>query len=189
MATKTAKKKLTKTAILKAIDSGATTMTAVVKALGYRSVCGGTTRRIRELVPDIDQRLGGTKGKTVSPRTKPSKTKAVKRTAKTKALARADTNPFRKGSAYGTCYDLLVAAGEKGLGRGSLVDQLTKRMPRKEGESDESLRRRAYFNVTVIASSREDGSSHKSISNRAADVYFVVREGSWLKLVLRDRKY
>ena len=203
MSAKGGKNKLTRERILEAVESGADTMSQVVRALGYRSVCGSTTSRIRSLVPDIGERLGGSKegpAKAVAAKAptkraaRPKKTpkaKPQKKAARTE-YPRADSNPFREGSAYATGYDILAHAGEAGIERGRWTDELARLMPLKEGESEESRRRRAGFNVTVLASSRESGESHRCISNHAADVYYCARSengGSWLKLVLRDRKY
>lgn len=186
-----AKANLTKEAVLAAVEAGATTMSEVVHRLGYKSVCGATTKKIRALVPDIGERLGGAKGKgeKPAPTAKAAKPQAakVKKTPKPAKndsrteYPRAESNPFREGSAYATGYDILAAAGDKGIERAKLVAEvarITGKDPRK-----------AYFDVTVVASSRKDGRSHRCIA-KAADSYYVERtDGGWLKLVVRDRKF
>jgi len=192
-------KEMTRETILTVVEAGATTITEVVRRLGYKSVCGGTTKRIRELVPDIGDRLKAAKDgakrlalkKVAKKKTKPAKAKGGPRKGAPAEYFRAEHNPFRAGSSmYGICYDIL-AAHPDGIPRDKLVNELARLMPRKEGESDADLHRRAYYNVTVVASSRESGESHRCIA-RAADTYFVARcenGGSRLRLVLRDRRY
>ena len=92
---------------------------------------------------------------------------------------RAAHNKFREGSAYATAFDVLAAAGGKGIERSKLVEEVA----RLTGKSI----KKSYFDVTVVASSRQDGRSHRCIA-RAADSYYVDRTaGGWLKLVVRDR--
>jgi len=192
MARSTKSKPITKESVSKALAAGATSLTQVARALGFKgSVGSATTRKIREAVPDIDARIEANKA---AGKAKPESSKAAKADRKPKAgrkpkaYPRAEHSPFREGSAYAACYDIL-AAHPNGIERAKLVDQLARLMPRKEGESDEARRRRAYFNVTVVASSREDGRSHRCIQ-RAADSFFVERtNGGWLRLRLRSRRF
>lgn len=169
MTTRTTKKQLTKESIIKAIESGATTMTAVVKALGYKSVCGGTTKRIRELVPDIDQRLGGGKGKA-KPAAKSKKSKTLKADPEAERLC-----PYRRGK-YRFIWLLLYRHRKDGISREKILDKME-----QAGVSD---RKTGYYAVTVVASPTESGTAHRS-ANRAADSYHCEKVGSNIRLVMR----
>ncbi|MFC1451897.1 hypothetical protein ACFLSJ_00970 [Verrucomicrobiota bacterium] len=156
------------------------TVTALARALGYSgSVSSWLKSKLVELVPDLMERIGRNKvgageAKPAAPKSRPTKK------ASTKGYARAEHNPFREGSAYATAYDVL-AAHPDAVERSTLVSE-TARVTGKD-------LRKAYFDVTVVASSRKDGRSHRCIA-KAADGYFVERtNGGWLKLVLRDRKF
>jgi len=162
-------------------------MTAVLRAHGYKSTCKANLDKVRAACPDVDERLGGGKH-TTKAKAATAKPRKPGKKAAPKTYPRSEHNPFRESSAYAACYDILAYHGENGVERGRLVDELSRLMPRKEGESDADHRRRAYFNVTVIASSRKDGKSHRCIA-KAADGFFVERENSHLVLRLRDRKY
>jgi hypothetical protein len=187
------KQGMTKAAVLRTIEDGATTMTAVVKGLGYKSVCGGTTKKIRGLLPEIDKLLGGkVKTKPVA-KAKPAAKAKQKKTVKTKSskkspteYPRAESNPFRAGTscAYGVTYDVLWANKDKGIDRATLV-QTVASITGKEA-------RKAYFDVTVVLSSRPgpelggDGGSHRSIA-KAADTYYIEKKNGWVKLHRRSK--
>lgn len=186
-------KEMTREAVLAAVEAGAGTMTEVVRGLGYKSVCGGTTRRIRELVPDVGDRLKAAKGggkKTAPKKATTSKAKPSKATPATKGTPkeypRDPNNPFREGSAYGACYDILAHAGDRGMDRAKLVEELA-RVTGKE-------HRKAYFDVTVVCSSRPgpehggDGGSHRCIA-KASDSFWVAKRNGHVTLHLRDRRY
>ena len=117
--------------------------------------------------------------------TKPAKAKGAKKGTPTE-YPRAESNPFREGSAYAAGYDILTHAGDKGIDRSKLVDEVA-RITGKE-------HRKAYFDVTVVCSSRPgpdqggDGGSHRSIA-KASDSFWVEKRNGWVKLHLRTRKF
>lgn len=158
------------------------TVTALARALGYSgSVSSWLKGKLTELVPDLAERIranGGGEAKPEAP--KAAKPKPSRKPAPPTKYPRAEHNPFREGSAYAAAYDVL-AAHPDGVERSKLVSEVA-RVAGKDGK-------RAYYDVTVVASSRKDGRSHKCVQ-KAADGYFVERtNGGWLKLVLRDRKF
>jgi hypothetical protein len=138
---------LTLEAILSAIAAGATSLTAVSKAMGLSkgAVSGSTAKAIRKLMPDVDGLLAANKApkgvaesgkvkiakkvaKGKTPDKKPAKggtTPKVKTGgAKVGKWPRDSKNPFREGS-YGTCYDILAAPAHKGgLAKEKLVELL-----------------------------------------------------------------
>ena len=166
------KKQLSKESILKALGaSNATSLTALHKAMGGKgSVPGSTSKRMRELVPDLTDRLLANKGE------KPQPTTARKKS--TKALPpskypRHSSNPYRAGSSYGLCYDIL--AGHKdGIRRDELIGILA-----KEGRTTAT---RAGFNVSVVLSSRESATGPRHRSARQG--YFVRVTNDHVQLIV-----
>ena len=108
-------------------------LTGLAHGLGYRgSVSSTLTKKFRQLFPDIDVLLkrtaesakGGTadgaagKADAAKPKAKPASKAKGK-------WARDARNPFRDGSAYATCFDIL-AAHKDGLPKAKLVELLAK---------------------------------------------------------------
>ena len=179
---------ITREAVLAAVEGGATSLTQAYKACGGAGcVPGSTAKTMRSLVEGLDDLLktnreaakaGGT-GKA-GKAGKAAKAPKPPPAGKPAAYSRHESNPFREGSAYGACFDIL-AAHPQGIGRTKLVEELA----RVTGKD----KQKSYFDVTVVASSRKDGRSHRCIS-RAADGYYVERtDGGLLRLRLRDRKW
>ena len=168
--TRTKRTEITAEAVLAAIESGATTMSQVVRALGYKSVCGGTTARVKAACPDIGERLKAA-----------GKGHGKAKGGKGKAYPRAESNPYRPGSAYAAAYDVLFAAGDKGIPRQDLV----KEVARLTGKTEQ----RAYYDCVVVCSPTKDGKAHRS-ADKAADVYWVEKsDGGNVRIRLRDRKF
>lgn len=67
---------------------------------------------------------------------------------------RAESNPFREGSAYGVVYDVLAHAGSTGISRQQLVTDVA-RITKKD-------QRHASFDCQVLLSARENGERHQS---------------------------
>lgn len=164
------KQTITAESVITAVEDGACSLTQVAKSLGFKgSVGSATTRKIREAVPDIGERL------------KANKTAGKTKARKPKTYTRHETNPYREGSAYATAFDVLAAAEEKGIIRKDLVAETARLTGKPE--------KNAYFDVTVVLSPRETGEAHRS-ANRAADVYWVEKtDGGNVKLRLRDRRF
>ncbi len=162
------KQAITSESVKQAIEQGATSLTQVARALGFRgSVGSATTKKIRAACPGIDARLKDSKG--------------GKKPSKPKSYPRHETNPYREGSAYAVAYDVLAAAGDKGILRKDLVAE-TARVTGKE-------ERRAYYDCVVVCSPAESGKAHRSASV-AADAYWVEKaDGGNVRLRLRDRRY
>jgi len=113
MARSAKSKPVTKEAVLKALDSGAASISQVAKALGFKgSVGSATTKKIRAACPGIEKRLKANKG--------------AGKAKKPKTYSRHETNPYREGSAYAAAYDVLAAAGERGIRRADLVKEVAR---------------------------------------------------------------
>ena len=78
---------------------------------------------------------------------KPTKAPKASQPAKKSQDPRAATNPFRQGSAYGICYDIL-AANPLGMPRQQLIEQLAK-------ASAKPLKNAGY-DAAVVLSARPD---------------------------------
>ena len=82
-------------AILKTIKGGAKTLTDVVHGLGYSSVCGSTTKKIKAAVPDIQERLKS--GNSAIKVEAPAKVKPVAKVKPAKKVAKVEkTEVVRK---------------------------------------------------------------------------------------------
>jgi hypothetical protein len=185
---RTAKPELTAEAVIAAIESAKPDgITKLARALGYQgSVSSWLKSKLTELVPDLADRIKANRAPDASDAPKAAKEGAAAKPRRESGnvkkpaagtYPRSESNPFRDGSSYACAYDVLSAAGASGIERSKLVAEVA----RLAGKA----LRKAYFDVTVVASSRKDGGSHKCIS-RAADRFYVDRtEGGWLKLVLR----
>jgi hypothetical protein len=162
-----AEPKITITAegILKAVELGATSPTGVAKSLGYKSGSTSIIKRIVAAVPDLKQRLA----------LNAAKADAVAKPAGKQEVAIPDCVPFRRSSGYAVAWSILFAHRERGISKTDLIA----RYKEATGKPDANC----GFDVHVVTSSREDGSSHKSAA-KAAQVYFVERAGDLLKMHL-----
>jgi len=194
-------------ATTKVIEDGKlTSLTQVSKMLGLGkgSVSGSVAKRLRELVPTIDQMLAANKpakpskpaqpvkpakgdpASEVKPKVakkvvaaKPTKVKPVGKSA----FPVPDCTPFRhsngKISGYAQVFSILYANREKGIPRADLISkyQAWSKKPQIN----------ASYDVATVISSRENGSSHRSVAN-AAQTYYVERQSDWLKLHLISAK-
>lgn len=170
---------ITKEAVETAIAKGAVSISGVWKALGGKgNISGSTTKKIRVLVPDIQDRLDSNKKKPtdipgvpkepsapVTPTTKPAKDAKPKEAMpiRKSKFPRHPQNPFRNGSAYAICFDIM-AAHPDGIARDKLLPLLG-----KETDKDE---KHAAYDLSVLLSAKESptGPRHRSC-----------REGFWVK--------
>lgn len=186
---------------MQSIEKGATSISGIWKSIGGKgNISGSTAKKIRELVPDIQDRLNTNKNKptdkpglphepsipaapvndtVVSAKptkattaVKPKKTKEPKPTRKSK-YPRHSQNPYRIGSNYGLAFDVL-AAHPTGIGRDELINLL-----RKENGKDFQ---HTLYDLSVVLSAKESptGPRHRS----AKDGYYVEKQYHHYKLVL-----
>ena len=179
-----AKIRVTAEAVLAAVKSGATSLTAVSKAMGFKgSVSGSTAKAIRGLVPDVDGRLaankpakGGDDGKAGTTKPKAAKAKPAGKQAKAKPAAKAGgkwprdpRNVFRPSSSYASCYDIL-AAHKDGLPREKLVALLA--------EATGKDAKHAGYDAQVLLSA---GPNEGGLSNNDGPRHRSCRPGFWIK--------
>jgi hypothetical protein len=162
-------------------------LTGLAHSLGYKgSVGSDLTRKFRALFPDIDVLLkrtaesarGDAPASGKPPKAKPEK--VAKPVAKAGKWTRHAQNPFRAGSAYGTCFDIL-AAHPDGMTREMLIERLA--------AATKSDLTHSSYNAQVVLSAR--GSAGPNLNpfegprNRSARFgYWVKRENSHVQLVL-----
>jgi len=158
--------------INEAISNGARSLTDIARHLGHKgSISGKLAKQIREVVPDIADRL-----KANAPQ-KSAEPKAVKPVKKTKGGGkhhRHSQNPFRDGSSYALAFDVL-ACHPKGIVRADLTNEYAKasRKPLKN----------ASFDIAVLLSPKSD----KPTSERhqsCREGYGLKRDGNHYTLVL-----
>ena len=152
-------------------------LTEVYRILGGAGkLSGSAAKRMRELVPGIEERLasnkaGEMKAEEKSPATLRTSGKSGKvakpRKPKVHQSEEAESTPYRKGSAYSKVYQIL-AEHPDGISRADLIREAARRCKKPAT--------RSAFDVAVVVSPRESctGPRHRS----ARDGYYVKVEGS-----------
>jgi hypothetical protein len=195
-AKKTEPKAVTADGILTALEQGAKSMTAVAKALGYKSGSSGVLKKLVSMVPDLEDRLainapasGKDAPKDIASGAKPTVAKVGKKTTKPatekppvekKTAGKGDYPmpecvPFRPTSGYAMVWAILHSHKEKGISKPDLIAKYRawSGKPQKNAE----------FDAHVVVSPKEDGSCHRSAA-KAAQSYWVQRENDFLRLHL-----
>ena len=173
---------------------GPVSMSQLAHGLGYKgNVSGSLAKKIRALCPDVDGLLakaavsakaaGRDKaepkpGKPTEPKAaKPPKAKAGGKQGKPKAVAakgsgkypRDPRNPFRAGSAYAACFDVL-AAHKDGLPKKELISLLAKDIGKDE--------KHAGFDVQVLMSAKPN---EKGLNNNDSPRHAACRPGFYVR--------
>jgi len=144
-------------------------VSAIYRGLGGSgNISGSTAKKIRELVPDLAERLATNKSATPAP---PVKKPVAKKTTKSGKYRRSETNPFREGSGYGQVYDIL-AAHPDGLPREKLVELYS-------AASRKNLKK-SGFDVAVVLSAKDSptGGRHRS----CREGFWIERENEFVRL-------
>jgi hypothetical protein len=179
---KKAKVELSEAEVRKVIEERKpASMTQLAHEFGYRgSVSSTLTKKFRQLIPNINALLKGSaepaKGETHGGTAKTAEPKASKAPkAKSKPAPKASKyprdprNPFREGSAYATCFDIL-AAHKDGLPKEKLVELLAK-------STGKDLVHSGYdCQVLMSAHPNENG-----LSNNDSPRHRSCRPGFWIK--------
>jgi hypothetical protein len=178
------KTELTAELVLEAVKGGAKSLTAVSKALGLGkgSVSGSTAKAIRALVPDIEARLAANKANKGDTKTdakpkvakaKPSTTKGKVKPAKAPIKEgkwpRDPRNPFREGSAYATCFNIL-AFHKAGLPKEKMVELLA--------EATGKDIKHAGYDAQVLLSAHPNDNG---LSNNDSPRHRSCRPGFWIQ--------
>jgi len=175
--------KMTTDGILKAIEAGAKSLTGVAKLLGYKSGSSAILKGIIKTVPDIESRLAANKmakdtdASGAEPKAgKKAVTKIVEeKPSSTAAFPMPECVPFRPSSGYAMAWAILYAHKGTGISKPDLISKYKAWSQKPD--------RNCQFDVAVVISPNEDGSSHRSAS-KAAQSYWVERQNSFLTLHL-----
>ena len=143
---------------------------------GTGKLSGSVAKKMRELVPGIEERLASNKAgvgeaEEQPPATIPKSGKSEKgaksRKPKGHQPDEAESTPYRKGSAYSKVYQIL-AEHPNGISRADLIREAARRCKKPAG--------RSAFDVAVVVTPRESctGPRHRS----ARDGYFLEVQGS-----------
>lgn len=193
-------KVITVDAILKALENGATSLTAVAKLIGYKSGSSSVIKKIIATVPDIEDRLAinspkdspikdkasEPKPKAVKAGKKAVKAPAVKKSVEKKSAGKTDFQmpdsvPYRASSGYAQVWAILYAFKDKGISKSDLVAKYMAWSKKPE--------QNAHFDTYVVCSPREDGSCHRS-AGKASQSYWVEKQNDWyrLRLIGEDKR-
>jgi len=171
--------KLTVEDIQEAIKHGAKSLTDISRRMGHKgSISGKLSKQIRNLVPDIAERLKANQTGAAKESKATKSGKAIKPPIKAKhsgKYPRHAKNPFREGSSYGIAFDVL-AAHPKGIARAELTKEYA--------TASKKPLRNASFDIAVLLSPKSESPTserHKS----CREGYGLVREGSFYQLVLK----
>ena len=156
-------------------------LTEVYRILGGAGkLSGSVAKKMRELVPGIEETLARNKAGEGEAEEKPRATipksgksgkgaKTISKASKAK-VPRHPKNPFREGSGYGLLLDLIANAGSKGIGKEDLLKAYCK-------ATGKDLIH-AKFDLSVINSGEAGRNRHRSMKDnvtiiREADNYQV----------------
>ena len=175
MATKR-RRELTKERILKALESGATSLSELNRKMGGSgNIPWSTSRRIKELVPDIQTRLEANRALGKKPQAVTAKSRRPDRpSGKSRPSGqwtRHAKNPFREGSSYATAYDI-VAAHPRGLRKDEWVELFCK-------ATGKDLKH-ARYDLAVLLSAKESATSQRHRSCR--DGFWMERDNDHVRL-------
>lgn len=182
---KTLNSKITEKLVMKAIEQGAQSPTAVAKMLGYKSGSSGVIKAILKVVPDLRLKLEALNdvdktGKTDKADVADNAEVLVKSiTASTTEIQIPDCVPFRKSCGYAIVWSILYTHRAKGLTKKELIAEYM--------ASSGKAELNAGYDVQVVCSPRKDGGCNRSAS-KASQSYWVERTGDLLKLHLVDSK-
>lgn len=149
---------------------------------GAGKLSGSIAKKMRELVPGIEERLASNKagagtakseGSEIQLKSKPAQ-KADKKPAKAAAktnILRHPKNPFRVGSSYGLLVDLLASVGPKGIGKPDLI----KAYSSASGKDETHCR---YDLAVILSASTTAEKMHRSCRSG----FSILREGDHLRI-------
>jgi len=158
-----------------AIKNGAKSLTDISRFLGHKgSISGKLSKQIRNLVPNVAERLKSNTSQTPKPSKPSKKSEQPKKVKHSGKYPRHPKNVFRDGSGYGLAFDIL-ASHTKGIARSELVEKYAK-------ASGKDLKK-ASFDIAVLLSPKSEkptSDRHKS----CREGYGLIKEGSHYTIVL-----
>ena len=145
---------------------------------GTGKLSGSVAKKMRELVPGIEETLASNKAGEIKAEEKPRATipksgkseKTAKKNSKAK-YARCDKNPFREGSNYSLAFDIL-ASSKDGLSLAEWRERYAK-------AARKSLKLASYdIQVLLTAKDSPTGERHRS----CRDGFYIEREGDHVQI-------
>jgi len=157
-------------------------ISALGKIMGYSKISGSMTKRIRKLLPGIDELLAGNHALHSlddKPVKKPGKTGGTSNVKGDKTNAKPvqviPECPYRPTSAYAQVFQILFLNREQGISKPELLKKVV-----ASGRPETTSR----WNIAVVASPDAEGGGHRSSK---ANHYWVEKTPSGLlKLHLRS---
>jgi len=172
MQTKQQAKQPTVEIINEAIVKGAKSLTDIARHLGHKgSISGKLAKQVRELVPDIAERLKVNIGQMYA---KKVAEKVANKSNFSGKYRRHPNNPFREGSGYALCFDI-IASHENGVARDHLTNLYAH-------AAKKPLKKASYDLAVVLSPKSESPTAERHKSCREG--YGLKREGSHYQLVL-----
>ena len=119
--------------------------------------------------------------KAVKKAVKKTVTKSAKKSVKSnksKLYPRVECNPYRDGSGYSICFDILHKLGlKKPIQRSKIIEEYAE-------ATGKDIATTAKWDVSVVLSPRNNGKAHRSSKGNA---YWVERlEDSFVQLVMQE---
>lgn len=170
--------RITAEAVLKAINNGAKSLTAVAKALGYKSGSSGVIQAILKVMPDLREHLHTLNN--LPPGVAIETDKANGKNEKNKpacpsAYPIPDCVPYRKTSGYAQVWAILHAHRQSGISKKDLIE--------KYRVSSGKPEQNCGYDVQVVCSPTKEGTCNRS-ALRASQHYWVERRDDLLVLHL-----
>lgn len=169
--------RITEESVLKAIEQGAKSLTAVAKALGYKSGSSGVIKNILKVVPDLRTKLQALNVFPAGTAKEAGTAEApVKNTsASPSAYPIPDCVPYRPASGYAQVWAILHAHRQSGISKKDLIE--------KYRVSSGKPEQNCGYDVQVVCSPTKEGTCNRS-ALRASQHYWVERRDDLLVLHL-----
>ena len=130
------------------------------------SVPGSVAKTMRELVPNLVERLSKNKVAVPSTGKRIQGKKTLTKTVLKPGIPCHKQNPFRPGSGYGLLVDIIAAAGPKGIGKEDLQKEYAK-------YSGKDLTHTRYDMAVINSASKDCDRRHRS----CRDGFTILKEG------------
>lgn len=177
--------RITEKSVLKAVEQGAKSITAVAKALGYKSGSSGVIQAILKVVPDLREHLHTLNDLPTGVAIEADKDKGdegAEKGEKSKpdspsAYPIPDCVPYRPSCGYAMVWSILYAHRQSGISRKDLIEKYKACSGKPEPNCG--------YDVQVVCSVKEKSKCNRS-ALRASQFYWVERNNDLLKLHLVD---
>ena len=183
--------RITAEAVFNAINNGAKSLTAVAKALGYKSGSSGVIQAILKVVPNLREYLHTLNDLPTGVANEADKEQADKKNGKDRKNDKNERNkpaspsvypipdcvPYRPSCGYAMVWSILYAHRQNGITKKDLIEKYQVCSGKPE--------QNCSYDVQVVCSVKEKSTCNRSAA-RAAQYYWVERKGELLVLHLVD---